>query len=301
MPASSAPGRRSLRFWPPVATSTFWYPSSWPDARASVCAAGSIAVTESARRSTSWAAYQSAGRTYQSSRPCSDRRYSLVSGGRPNGMPGSRLTSTTGPVNPSSRRVAAAWPPVSPPPTITIGCVPVPSGVVMSASSGRFRSAGRLAGSWSGGGRTGGGIGGSRIGGSEASAPAEVLADEADGDRALADGGSYPLDRAAAHITGREHAGHAGVQQVGIAVQPGPGGLRKPAEVRPGDHEAVAVQSDGSGEPLGVRLGADENEQGRGVQRSPGRCGQVFDHDPLEPYGPVELPHRAVGQHLDAA
>src|SRR5512132_3954591 len=36
-------------------------------------------------------------------------------------MPGSRLTSTTGPSNPSSRRVAAAVPPVLPPPTITIG------------------------------------------------------------------------------------------------------------------------------------------------------------------------------------
>src|SRR6266536_1844321 len=42
-------------------------------------------------------------------------------------MPGSRLMSTTGPSNPSSRKVAAAVPPVLPPPTITIGFVPVPS------------------------------------------------------------------------------------------------------------------------------------------------------------------------------
>src|SRR5262245_14574485 len=38
-------------------------------------------------------------------------------------MPGSRLMSTTGPSNPSSRKVAAAVPPVLPPPTITIGFV----------------------------------------------------------------------------------------------------------------------------------------------------------------------------------
>src|SRR4030095_4685998 len=42
-------------------------------------------------------------------------------------MPGSRLTSTTGPANPSSRKVAAAVPPALPPPTITNGFVPVPS------------------------------------------------------------------------------------------------------------------------------------------------------------------------------
>src|SRR6266702_8802397 len=42
-------------------------------------------------------------------------------------MPGSRLMSTTGPSNPSSRKVAAALPPVLPPPRITIGFVPVPS------------------------------------------------------------------------------------------------------------------------------------------------------------------------------
>src|SRR5215218_5538313 len=42
-------------------------------------------------------------------------------------MPGSRLTSTTGPSNPSSRKVAAAVPPALPPPTITIGFLPFPS------------------------------------------------------------------------------------------------------------------------------------------------------------------------------
>ena len=42
-------------------------------------------------------------------------------------MPGSRLMITTGPPKPSSRKVAAAVPPALPPPTITIGFVPVAS------------------------------------------------------------------------------------------------------------------------------------------------------------------------------
>jgi hypothetical protein len=53
------------------------------------------------------------------------RRYVLDSGGRPNGTPGSGPTITTGPVKPSSRRVAAALPPAKPPPTITIGLPPM--------------------------------------------------------------------------------------------------------------------------------------------------------------------------------
>src|SRR5215831_3963369 len=108
--------------------STFWYSSSRPDARTMLCAVASMAVTvESARSSTSCAAYQSAGLTYQPERSSSDRRYVLDSGGRPNGIPGSALMITIGPPKPSSWRVAAAVPPASPPPTITIGLAPVPS------------------------------------------------------------------------------------------------------------------------------------------------------------------------------
>jgi len=55
--------------------------------------------------------------------------------GGPNGIPGSRLTSTTGPLNPSSRKVAAAVPPALPPPTITIGLVPGPSDMRASSPS----------------------------------------------------------------------------------------------------------------------------------------------------------------------
>ncbi len=89
-----------------------------------------------------------------------------------------------------------------------------------------------------------------------------MLADEADGDRAFADGGRYPLDRPAAHVPGREHAGQAGFQQVGITGQPLPVGPAAclPAEIRAREDEAVVVQLDRAGEPLCVRLGADENE-----------------------------------------
>ena len=45
-----------------------------PDSRASACAAGSTATTESVRSSTSLASYQPAGLTYQPSRSSSDRR-----------------------------------------------------------------------------------------------------------------------------------------------------------------------------------------------------------------------------------
>jgi len=83
------------------------------------------AATLALRTSTPCSAYQPAGLTYQPSRSSSDRRYVLDSGGRPNGTPGSRLTITTGPAKPSSRRVAAALPPASPLPTITIELPPL--------------------------------------------------------------------------------------------------------------------------------------------------------------------------------
>ena len=81
-----------------------------------------------------------------------------------------------------------------------------------------------------------------------------------------------PLDRAAAHVADREHARQAGLQQIGIPAQVPPGrpvaGL--PAEIRAGDDEAVAVQLDGLSQPLRVRLGADQDKQGRGSNRAPG-------------------------------
>jgi hypothetical protein len=88
----------------PVVSRAFWYSSSWPESRTTECAAASMATTlDPVRSSTSCASYQSAGLTYQPSRSSSDRRYVLDSGGRPNGIPGSRPMTTTGPRKPSSR------------------------------------------------------------------------------------------------------------------------------------------------------------------------------------------------------
>src|ERR1700732_3985535 len=45
----------------------------------------------------------------------------------------------------------------------------------------------------------------------------QVLVDERDRDRALADARGDALDRAAAHVAGHEHARHAGLQQERLA------------------------------------------------------------------------------------
>ena len=97
------------------------------------------------------------------------------------------------------------------------------------------------------------------------------------------------FDRVATHVADCEHSRQAGFEQIGIAAQLFPGrrvaGL--PAEVGAGDDEAVAVQLDRFSQPLRVRPGADEDEQGRGGKRPPGRRGEVFDDDLLKPPGAV--------------
>ena len=101
---------------------------------------------------------------------------------------------------------------------------------------------------------------------------AEVLAGEADGNRALTDGRGHPLDRATAHVADREHARQAGLQQIGVPAQLAPGRpvAGFPAEIRAGDDEAVAVQFDRLSQPLRVRLGADQDKQARGSKRPTG-------------------------------
>src|SRR5262249_61725682 len=102
---------------PPVAIRIFWYSTSSPDCKVTVCAAGSTAATSASSLSTSSSSYQSAGRTNQPSSSSSDRRYVFDRGGRPNGTVGSRLVRTTPPRYPSSLRVPARVPPALPPPS----------------------------------------------------------------------------------------------------------------------------------------------------------------------------------------
>src|SRR6266567_469514 len=81
----------------------------------------------------------------------------------------------------------------------------------------------------------------------------EVLVDELDGDRALADRGGHPLDRPVADVADREHPGHAGLERHRRAVQGPPGRRRAVLEqVGAGDDEPPPVAPDGRS--LRVRL-----------------------------------------------
>ena len=69
--------------------------------------------------------------------------------------------------------------------------------------------------------------------------------------RAFADGGGDALDRAGAHVADREDAAAVGLER----MAPG-------AHLRPGADEALGVQRDAAlRQPVGVRIGADEQEQ----------------------------------------
>src|SRR5450432_3769949 len=79
---------------------------------------------------------------------------------------------------------------------------------------------------------------------------------ERDRGTALADARGDALDAAMAHVAGREDAGHARLQQVGVAVER----PRRGCEIRdiaPSAHEAASVADDLLGQPTGVRIGSD--------------------------------------------
>lgn len=54
---------------------------------------------------------------------------------------------------------------------------------------------------------------------------------------------------------------------------PGRGLTNRLIEISTGDDEAVAVQLEGSSQPLGVRIGADQDKQGGGSEDPAGRGG----------------------------
>ena len=58
-----------------------------------------------------------------------------------------------------------------------------------------------------------------QVGAMTRSVARQVLVDERHGHRALADRAGHALDRARAHVAGHEHAGHAGLEQVGVALE----------------------------------------------------------------------------------
>ena len=118
---SPAPGPSNRRGEDPVASSRRSYRSSSPAASGplvlTVCAAGSMAVARTPRRtSTSWSRYQAASCGYTTLAASAPVRYPFESGGRSYGSRRSSATTTTSPSKPASRSDSAARAVVSPPP-----------------------------------------------------------------------------------------------------------------------------------------------------------------------------------------
>src|SRR5262249_22141716 len=89
----------------------------------------------------------------------------------------------------------------------------------------------------------------------------EHLVDELDADRTLADRGGDALDAIGANIANREHAGSAGLEQVGRAREPpSPGRQVIDREIWAGLDEAVGVEHAAALQQLGVRRGAGHHE-----------------------------------------
>src|SRR5205823_1513870 len=90
----------------------------------------------------------------------------------------------------------------------------------------------------------------------------QVVVDEADGDRALANGRRHPFDGAEPDVADREYAGRGGLER-----KRGP--WQRPARrgVRTGHDEAPLIARDRTGQPAGERLRPDQDEQPRGRHR----------------------------------
>src|SRR5262252_1297876 len=118
----------------------------------------------------------------------------------------------------------------------------------------------------------------------------QIPMQELDRHRSLADGGRNPLDGVGTHVASREHAGDAGLEVVGIAVErPAPWSLPVAQQVRSGEDEASRVTRDHAFEPFGARLGADEDEEVAGPNRLLRTGLVVAEGEPLEVAGPVRL------------
>src|SRR5436309_5578844 len=89
----------------------------------------------------------------------------------------------------------------------------------------------------------------------------EILVYEGDRHAPLADRRGDAFDRAEAHVAAREDPGHARLQEVRVPVLP-PTPAR--AQVGSREHVAAPVNSDLRGQPAGLRVGADEDEQAAG-------------------------------------
>src|SRR3954466_6572310 len=84
----------------------------------------------------------------------------------------------------------------------------------------------------------------------------EMLVHQADGHRALSDGGGDAFGGSTSDVSDREHPRLAGLEHEWTLPAGGVG------KVVAGEHEPVRVQGERSGEPGGAGFGADEDEQG---------------------------------------
>ena len=91
----------------------------------------------------------------------------------------------------------------------------------------------------------------------------QVLMDQPHCHRALAHRGGAPLDRAAAHVTRGEYSRHASLQEKRFPRTFLPVVLmeRRIVQLPAGQDEAALVQFDGTLEPGGVGLCADEDKE----------------------------------------
>lgn len=79
----------------------------------------------------------------------------------------------------------------------------------------------------------------------------EVVADKSDRGRSLSDGCGDAFARAIAHITRGEDAGHARLEEQGLALE-WPTPLGTPQEIRPREKESVVVAREHRPQPLGT-------------------------------------------------
>ena len=129
--------------------------------------------------------------------------------------------------------------------------------------------------------------------GRSASRSMEEMVDEGDRHAAFADGRGHALDRAEPHVAAGEYARHAGLQQEGIALELPPPGLD---HVVAGQHVAPRVAGDLGGQPIGFRVGADEDEEASAATSPHLLAHAVADVDRREmgaPWTALTLPNGA--------
>src|SRR5215212_4671851 len=129
----------------------------------------------------------------------------------------------------------------------------------------------------------------------------QVLMDQPHRHSALADGGGAPLDRAAAHITRREYARHARLQEKRLPRTFSPGVFveRRTVQLPARQDEAALVEVDGPSQPAGVGVSPDEDEEGPRTEGPACARAVVLYRDPLQAILSQELPDLGVGEQRD--